>query len=150
MFWQLAREAWVLFRGKSSSPDLIAVRVTEGWNLKHIWLLQGQNSVGLEGLMRVGHVKAILKVRGYRLKEVDMGLRSSIFVQARDEVESTAKPPPKSEMVLRKQDVDKLTHRDTEPWLRKLGKNLSKQKGDQLQTLHEFFNDKPENHKLTL
>ena len=101
--------------------------------------------------MRVGHVKAILKAHGYRLKEVDMGLHSSIFVQAQDEVTKTAKPPPKYKTaVLCKQDVDKLTHRDTEPWIRKLGKNLSKQKGDRLQTLHDYFDKKPHGHELTL
>ena len=64
--------------------------------------------------MQVGHVKAILKVQGYMLKEVGMGLRSSIFVQDRDK--GTEKQPTKT--VLRQQDVHKLTHRDTEPWLR--------------------------------
>jgi hypothetical protein len=145
-FWQLAREAWVLFQGEANSPDLMAARLTKAWNSRHIWLLQGQNSLGLGGLMRVGHVKAILKVQGYRLKEVDMGLRLSIFVQARDK--GTVTQPTKA--VLCQQDVHKLTHRDTEPWLRKLGKNLSKQKGDRLQTLHNYFDDKPDDHELTL
>jgi hypothetical protein len=47
-------------------PDLIAARLTVAWNVKHIWLLQCQNSLGLGlgGLMQAGRVKAILKVYG--------------------------------------------------------------------------------------
>jgi hypothetical protein len=63
---------------------------------------------------------------------------------------SVVSPPPKSKTVLRKQDVNKLMHWYTEPWLRKLGKNLSKQKGNRLQTLHDYFNDKPDDQKLPL
>jgi hypothetical protein len=75
-----------------------------------------------------------------------MGLCLSIFVQACDK--GIAKPPPKT--VLCQQDVNKLTHRDTEPWLQKLIKNLLKQRGDRLQTLQNYFDDKPDDHELTL
>jgi ribonuclease I len=57
--------------------------------------------------MQVGHIKAILKVHGYRLKEVDIGLHLSIIVQACDK--GTAKPPP-SKTELCQQDVDKSMH----------------------------------------
>ena len=57
---------------------------------------------------------------------------------------------PVSKKILRKRNIDSLSYRDAEPWLRKINKPLSNTLAKRRRALWDYFDDKPDNYELTL
>jgi hypothetical protein len=106
-FWQFAEAAWRIFGGESVAMDSIADTVTRAWNSRHVHLQQTEYAgIGLGGLMRTGHAKALLRKAGYRIRAESMGLGNSFNPR-----QEPAPLPPSSTMKrLGKRDIDSLSY----------------------------------------
>jgi hypothetical protein len=146
-FWRFAEAAWRIFGGELVAMDSIADTVTRFWNSGHVHLQPTEYAgIGLGGLMQTGHAKALLRKAGYRIREENMGLVNSFNPR-----QEPAPPPPSSTMKwLGKRDIDSLSYRDAEPWIRRIGKQPRRAVNHRKQQLHEYFHGKLENHKIIL
>jgi hypothetical protein len=110
-----------------------------------MYLQQVQHSaIGLGGLMQTGHAKGLLKKAAYKIRAENMGLGS---FNCRQE---PVPPLYSTRNTLGKRGIDKLSYRDAEPRIRKIGKLPRRTVKDRKQQLHGYFQGKLEDHKIIL
>lgn len=148
VFWTIVAQVYAI----SSNPTLdgVAIMTKDAWNRQHIGLMS-QLGTGLGGLMRMGHAIALLKENGQQCKSARLGI-----VRTSPVAFGAAKAPPvnssegKFHRFLRRHDIGKLSHRDTVPWLIKIGAPQHRGKEERKEALRAHFMGKSDDYVLTL
>jgi len=138
-FWKSytgARE----YEGDGANEEVLVARTVKIWNNTHFFLIQSKEMpCGLDGMIRPGQVKAILRKKAFQLRAAHVGGNNPHL-----------KPAAMTKKTLKRQEIPKLSHRDCAPWLRKIGKPLSSYIAERKQALMQHFEGKPADYELSL
>ena len=136
-FWTAVQHARTFHGGQGRAPtdEQLADQIVHFWNNKHFQLIGEEGfSVGLGGLIRIGHVKSLLWDKGHQIKATQLGVINT---------------PRPTRRTLKREDIDSLSYRDAEPWLIIIGKTRHGTKPKRLEELRKHFVGKPSDYELS-
>jgi hypothetical protein len=135
-FYQFLQTARTFHGGEQANPEHLPSRIMEIWNTRHFQLLGENDGIGLGGLIRLNHVKAILRTRGNAVRAAQAG--------------GSNPPPTRPPRTLKREDIDKLSFRDARPWVLKIGTSVYNTLPQRKEQLKKHFDGKPADYVLSL
>ena len=138
-FWDSVSYAYN-YHGAKANTDNVALVAAQCFNQKHVNLVSGVGSIGLGGMIRTNHAKALLRDKGQDVQVANMGGLNPHKRKA---------APVNERAILTRAKVMKLTHRELMGWSRHLNKAIQNSKQKAQAKLLECFEGKPEDYTIT-
>ena len=120
----------------------MANSIADLWNARHSSLME-TNQIGLFGLIRVAHVKFLLKQRG---REIRLGQMNQQQQQQQQSYIPLAAQSTRK--FLNRDMVSALSARDAVKWLKIVGLTIPDRKQARLDKLYAYFEDKPPGYRI--